>query len=52
VRLTFNLYLELGCVSKFKDRLIELQVRSKAQISKTGRHLGECATHAERFARF
>ena len=40
VGLIFNLYLELGCVSKLKDRLIELQVRSKAQISKTGRRFG------------
>ena len=40
VRLIFNLYLELGCVSKLKDRSIELQVRSKAQISKTRRRFG------------
>ncbi len=40
VRLIFNLYLELGCVSKLKDRSIERQVRSKAQISKIRRRFG------------
>jgi DNA invertase Pin-like site-specific DNA recombinase len=40
VRLMFNLYLELGCVSKLKDRLIDLQVRSKARVSKTGKRFG------------
>jgi len=40
VRLIFRLYLELGSVRSLRDRLIEMQVRSKLFISKLGRHFG------------
>jgi site-specific DNA recombinase len=40
VRLIFNLYLELACVRKLRDRLIELKVRSKTHLSQTGRRFG------------
>jgi site-specific DNA recombinase len=40
VRLIFNLYLELACVRKLRDRLTEMNVRSKTHVSQTGRRFG------------
>jgi len=40
VRLIFRTYLELGCVRKLRQRLIESEIRSKVHISKTGKRFG------------
>jgi site-specific DNA recombinase len=40
VRLIFRTYLELKCVRKLRERLIESEIRSKIHISKTGNRLG------------
>ena len=40
VRRIFDLYLELACVRKLRDRLVELDVRSKAHVSQAGRKFG------------
>ncbi len=40
VRLIFSLYLELGCVPSLRDQLIQMEVRSKAFVSKQGRRFG------------
>ena len=40
VRTIYETYLELGCVSRLRDRLEELGIRSKSRISGTGRASG------------
>ncbi|WP_047492319.1 recombinase family protein [Terriglobus sp. TAA 43] len=43
VRQIFNLYLELGCVTKLQGRLDELGIRSKKRLSRKGRSSGDAA---------
>ena len=40
VRTIYRTYLELGCVSRLRDRLEELGIRSKSRVSGTGRVSG------------
>ena len=40
VRTIYQTYLELGCVSRLRDRLEELGIRSKSRVSGTGRVSG------------
>jgi len=40
VRKIFQLYLELGCVSKLTARLIQEKVKSKVYVTRTGSRLG------------
>ena len=40
VRTIYQTYLELGCVSRLRDRLEELGIRSKSRVSGTGRASG------------
>ena len=40
VRTIYEIYLELGCVSKLRERLEELGIRSKKRVSGTGRVSG------------
>ena len=43
VRTIYQTYLELGCVSRLRDRLEELGIRSKSRVSGTGRISGNAA---------
>lgn len=43
VRRIFELYLELGCVTKLQSRLYELGIRSKKRLSRKGRASGDTA---------
>jgi len=40
VRLIFQRYLDLGCVSRLRDDLIERNIRSKTRVTKAGRVMG------------